>query len=524
MALFNRNLTTSVLEQEMYVAPSGMEAAIVDVFATELNGATQTVNFKVYDQYDVVKGFFSLALTANSTSKLNSKIFLESNDKLIVYSSVNTASVFISGSEDVKSVTSPPPEWEYSGIYNSSLTYNMNNIVTASDNNLYQAVTSVPISTPPPNGAYWVKFLIKGIDGLDGDLTTRYLYDMYTRDSKWRIKGYIGDDRLTLVSPTRLSVDINGDVYKIGTSIEIDTREEASWDDVSATDYRIAANRAGKDIYVYACTPTITGSVEPDFILSVNNTYPDGYSALDSRKIGGFHCVCVSYGDITLASGTPHTLTGFLQGDIIPNSVWDLLFRAVSNNNVGQTFDPGTNRWVDIYLPSVSGGELVSVYGGTLATGDSAIKFHPNKFKDWFNRVGKQMPTEGEFFSFSQQSNQGTVRNPASVPATTGGHVDSAGRRMVSGIGCEDCCGVLWQWGRDRSSNVGTAYVNNWDANDSADVRGQSYGPANVVFLGGSAAATPAVCGSRSSTWHYGPLFLYAAYGSRGVSELRHII
>ena len=44
----------------------------------------------------------------------------------------------------------------------------------------------------------------------------------------------------------------------------------------------------GKDYYVYICDP---GSEDLDEVykISLNSTYPDGYNAETSRKIGGFH-------------------------------------------------------------------------------------------------------------------------------------------------------------------------------------------------------------------------------------------
>ena len=44
----------------------------------------------------------------------------------------------------------------------------------------------------------------------------------------------------------------------------------------------------GKDYYVYVCD---SGNVDNDEVykISLNSTYPSGWTALNSRKIGGFH-------------------------------------------------------------------------------------------------------------------------------------------------------------------------------------------------------------------------------------------
>ena len=44
-----------------------------------------------------------------------------------------------------------------------------------------------------------------------------------------------------------------------------------------------------------------------------------------------------------------------------------------------------------------------------------------------------------------------------------GGHVDTAGRRMISFIGCEECCGYLTQW---LDELCGTASASDWANND----------------------------------------------------------
>jgi hypothetical protein len=115
---------------------------------------------------------------------------------------------------------------------------------------------------------------------------------------------------------------------------------------------------AGKDYYIYACNNN--GILA--FLISLNATYPSGYDATTSRKIGGFHTLCSDVGTI---SG--HLLTGFTAGQILPQSVWDLKFRAASLNNAGLVYDPNSRLWVQIYLASDDGASGVqSVYGATI--------------------------------------------------------------------------------------------------------------------------------------------------------------
>lgn len=305
-------------------------------------------------------------------------------------------------------------------------------------------------------------------------------------------------------------VNVNGVTYKSASAVTKDLNTSANWD--SAT-YATPANRAGQDFYLYACEPS-SGSA-PDFVLSANSTYPTGYDADTSRKIGGFHCLCLSAGVIATAPN----VSGYITGDILPRSVWDLDNRSASSVQEGFVKAKSGN-WIAIYLPSVSGGELVSAYGGTIADGASAEAFHAYKFDQWFARLGQKSIASLEFVDASIGANQGTNISGSADPGTTGGHTDTAGRRMISDIGCEDMCGVLWQWGREQGGSSGAdAWVDAYDGNDSG-VGGQHYRYPNRPKFGGS-WGHGAVCGSRSSPWNGGPLSLDSAGASRACAEPR---
>lgn len=273
---------------------------------------------------------------------------------------------------------------------------------------------------------------------------------------------------------------------------------------------QVGHNRAGRDFYIYACQPT--SGIVPIILLSDNATIPLRYSASSSRKIGGFHCLCADVGTIS-----SHTLTGYKAGDILPASVWDLNNRPVCQPE-GMVYDANTNRWVDIYLASVQSGKLASVFGGVIADGTSSPAFHWYKGSEWMAQVGKNLLTQREFISASLGSNQGTNILGSADPNTTGAHVDTANKRMISNIGCEDMCGALWQWGCETGGPYSSAaYANAYDANDSG-VAGQHYNAPNRTLFGG-ACSDAAACGSRCSSWAWGPLALYSYCGLRGCAE-----
>lgn len=272
----------------------------------------------------------------------------------------------------------------------------------------------------------------------------------YSRNRMWKNKGSdAAANRRTLVSPSHMLINIGGagaHAYELEAAVELDLNIDSNWDTTTPTNYAVAANRAGKDFYIYACVP-VSGYV-PVIILSAATTYPAGYTADNSRKIGGFHCECVDVGTI---SG--HPLTGYLAGDIIPRSCWDLSHQSAGAQVgmvwAGKTdFDSlaGPKIWVALYLASGTGSSTASANGATISDTRDWMSF-----VDDFAAIGCRMLEDDEFQAIAVGSNEETNIAGSADPVTTGGHLDTAGRRMVSNIGCEDCCGAMNQWLRTQS-------------------------------------------------------------------------
>lgn len=264
----------------------------------------------------------------------------------------------------------------------------------------------------------------------------------YERDVMWELKTpyTTASNRHTLLTPTYLTVNINNNGYVLTVSNEIDLSVSASWDTTSGTDYTIAANRAGKDFYVYCCQPA--AGIAPVITLSANSTVPTGYTASSSRKVGGFHCLCVAVGTIG-----GHALDGFVAGDILPASIWDLNHRAANSLNEGMLWNQYNQQWEQIYLASDNGASGVqSVYGATIMDTINWMDI-----VDRGGKVGMKLLNDSQFQLAASGSNEGTNISGSSDPVTTGGHIDTAGRRMISNLGHEDMCGAMWQWLLDQS-------------------------------------------------------------------------
>ena len=311
------------------------------------------------------------------------------------------------------------------------------------------------------------------------------------------------------IKPTALN--INGNGYNTALDTIIDINDSNSW---AESTYATAANRAGKDFYIYVCEPA--SGTTPDFILSGNSTIPTGYTASNSRKIGGFHCLCASVGTI---SG--HTLSGYVTGDILPRSIWDLNHRAISDNE-GMIWIPEIGLWVDIYLGSWDGSKIVSEYNGVPITGESATPMHGLLLAENYGLVNKILPSFDEFMVFAKGSPEGTNIFGSTAPAGAGGHVDTNSQRIISNYGLEDCTGVILQWSRDHAENYldaggnattyrgsyytsGRQWLSGYDWNDvsvynstlDSVQRGSAYGPIRRFVFGG-AWANSSDCGSRS--------------------------
>jgi len=326
-------------------------------------------------------------------------------------------------------------------------------------------------------------------------------------------------ERRTVNIPA-MQLRINATVYTLSSVTTLDADTTGSWAS-NETSKATAANRNGEDVYIYAVEPS--SGTTPNFCLSSNSTYPDGTvggvtaSATNSRKIGGFHCLCVDVGTI---SG--HSLTGYLDGDILPRSVWTQASHRPTSSPEGMVY-VGNKLWADIYLASNTT-TLESKYNQTIVDGVSNPDYHWYNFVERFAEIEKRLPTQAEFMALAIGSNEETNISGSADPGTTGGHSDTASRRMISNVGCEDCTGAMWQWANETGSDGAASYAAQDTASDgttydgvNAIGRGTGYSVPNRAFVGGS-WDSGAVCGSRSVGWNNSPLSLSGYFGSRGVS------
>lgn len=267
---------------------------------------------------------------------------------------------------------------------------------------------------------------------------------------------------------------------------------------------------AGTDYAVYVC---VDGTVRAD----ANFTLPVGYTAQESRKIGGFHYGLTAPGE-TPAGGGFNTATSaplasmvWSQSDvdaiagINQYSLWDLAYRPACSDPRGMVCVLG-RFWVDLYFTGTN--HIVngtSKAGSDLASGSVLAKI-PVAFGGdgsaaytsltWYEAAeiaysaGKRLLSYQEFAAaaFGVTENQSLGGAAETPPAT----VRQPG--YTSRYGIEQATGHVNTWGNNAHVSGGSAWVSN-------PRRGNSYGTPYAARFGGN-RNDGALSGSRSSGWN----------------------
>jgi len=270
---------------------------------------------------------------------------------------------------------------------------------------------------------------------------------------------------------------------------------------------------AGKDYYIFV-VPDDTNPSGINLKADTNKTAPQGFTAEEVFKIGGFHTLCENVGaGLTYVEGgqtKQHPLNGYITGDILPESVWCLNHRPHSEPE-GMVYIPPLDFWCDIYLQSGSGANTKSVYGGAITRSRQYVDFVEDQFC-----VKKSLLNDEEFAAAMLGSNEKTnVLGSSEASATTngaGGRKDTNNRRMISIYGVEEGCGSVWQWLATTSAAGGSS----WNAQNGG--KGDYYGGC-YALLAGSAWGDGSSCGSRSRYAYSSRANAVAYFGGRGRSR-----
>lgn len=322
----------------------------------------------------------------------------------------------------------------------------------------------------------------------------------------WYDSPYVSDaNNTTVIIPAGLEVNIGNYAFVTQSDSQVDIALAGT-----------ASARAGKDVYIYACWPSNVESGIPVFVASMNSTTPTGYNATNSRKIGGVHCLCADVGTIA-----GHPLSGYVAGDVLPASLWDLRHRPVSAPE-GMVYIEPLDLWADIYLNSWDGEKVVSEYGAVIADGGSSRSYHWWRWVEEFNTLKKRLPHRWEFRELADGSPEAVSIQGSADPNTTGGHTATNSQRIISKYGCEDCTGVLWQWGSDLTTqgaiNGWAGYSYNSSIVPTETNRGGEYYATTYAALFGGGWVDGSYCGSRSVSWGGSVVLLDDDDSARGVA------
>lgn len=239
--------------------------------------------------------------------------------------------------------------------------------------------------------------------------------------------------------------------------------------------------KPGTDYSVFLC---LRGR-EPKIVVSENGTFPKGFQAGNSRKIGGFH-----YGSIRKVSddglwvpidsnGNKFGNTGVRWQDnvtvgIVPNSVWDLKNRP--KTLFGGLVKVG-NIWVSIYQASkkadftfmsgnnlvhIAEGALQSKYGQLPVSGiDGLCQFNfvelahragmrLLKYTEWLAAAygAPQGEDDSNVYGWCDVTNKVRARTGCSVNLETGAYDKENGAKpyAISAWNVVDTTGNVWEW------------------------------------------------------------------------------
>lgn len=276
----------------------------------------------------------------------------------------------------------------------------------------------------------------------------------------------------------------------------------------------------GDDIYVYAVQQP---SGYDKIVFSKNASVPTGYTASNSRKIGGFHIGRLR----PLANRFDASFAPTI--GIVPNSVWDLGHRPRCSPEGMAEFQPGV--WGMIYLPSVVSGSWPNVVFGSrynAAPVRSTGGYNELDTHRGIHAAGMREPTFEEWLMMSYGAPQGLdASNDTAWSATTNTGPCNTGAvaKSVSCANFVDTVGNLWERIAGHFDIGSSTNAWAWDASvvntgqDAAYARGQVYHVAWRYALAGGYWVEGSRCGSRTlNTSAYG----WVANGIvtlRGVSE-----
>ena len=302
-----------------------------------------------------------------------------------------------------------------------------------------------------------------------------------------------------------------------------------------------AAFAVGSDYYVYICDSRQDAQDE-QYIISLNSTYPSGWNASNSRKIGGFHygrCRKINDNLQPVNSSGAVFGTGWesaVSSGIVPRSVWTLGHRPKCSPE-GMVY-LGGGTWVDIYLNSDDGAQgLKSEYNCAPMTGTEGMNWYT--FTERLMKSGKRMPDYSEFCAYafgSPQGLDGANTNAWTATTNTGRGTTGSVVNAVSAVGCVDAVGRVWEWLNDlitRAEHATNAEYHptaawGWDKKSHLRDNATKYDVGNIyqyyayslaALVAGGSWSNGVHAGARAASCANSPWDVSTIHGVRGACD-----
>jgi hypothetical protein len=309
-----------------------------------------------------------------------------------------------------------------------------------------------------------------------------------------------------------------------GTGIKVGELFKLFELDVEVTTLDTGTLTLGTDYFVYA----VQQSGDIGFVLSANSTYPSGYSAATSRKIGGFH-----YGRVRTVAQA-YDRNAALAVQVVPNSVWDLVHRPKCDDPTGMV-EINKGLWMDIYLSSGDGTAWpatipCSRYNATPLTGTELYSYYD--YQRLARNAGKRLPTYSEWLQAAWGVPEGASNAGARFAtggvgfALPGGNPSSSQYYFVSSMNIDQPAGNVWQVCADfmdmYNGNTGAngAYANtSVDQGKSSQAQGSVYQQAFKQLIAGGSWGVGAGAGARCANVFHAPWYVDSSVGLRCVSD-----
>lgn len=309
-----------------------------------------------------------------------------------------------------------------------------------------------------------------------------------------------------------------------GTGIKVGEMFTLFDADVNVTALDAGSLTLGTNYFVYAVQQS--GAI--GFVLSANSTYPSGYSAATSRKIGGFH-----YGRVRTVAQA-YDRNAALAVQVVPNSVWDLLHRPRCDDPTGMV-EINKGLWMDIYLSSEDGTGwpstiAMSQYNATPLTGTELYSYYD--YQRLARNAGKRLPSYSEWLQAAWGVPEGASNAGARIAtggvgfALPGGNPSSSQYYFVSCQGIDQPAGNLYQvcavfmdmYNGTTAANGAYAQTS-VDQGKSSQAQGSVYNQSMKLLIAGGYWSDGPAAGARCANLAHAPWNVFAGVGLRCVSD-----